>query len=140
MEKAINLLENKLGRSATIREIAIELKIEEAEVENILSEISTINIISLEETLISKGDTYENLSDLDCPEKIFENKELKYLLKEAIENLSEKEKTVVSLYYYEGLTYKEIACVLEVSESRISQIHSKAILSLKNLLASKGIV
>lgn len=140
MEKAINILENKLGRSATTKEIAIELNIDEAEVESILSEISTLNIISLEETLISKGDIYENLSDLDSPDKIFENKELKFLLKDAIENLSEREKTVVSLYYYEGLTYKEIACILEVSESRISQIHSKAILSLKNLLTSKGIV
>ncbi|SCG83423.1 RNA polymerase sigma factor for flagellar operon FliA [Proteiniborus sp. DW1] len=140
MERAINILENRLGRSATTKEIAFELKTTETEVESILSEISTLNIVSLEEALINKGETYDNLSDLDSPERIFENKELKFLLKEAIENLTEKEKIVISLYYYEGLTYKEIASVLEVSESRISQLHSKAILSLKNLLASKGII
>lgn len=140
MERAINIIENKLGRSATIKEIANELKINETEVENILSEISTLNVISLEETLLSKGDTYKNLNDLDSPEKIFENKELKFILRDAIEQLSEKEKVVVSLYYYEGLTYKEIANILEVSESRISQLHSKAILSLKSLLTLKGII
>lgn len=140
MERAINIIENKLGRSATIQEIANELKIKETEVESILSEISTLNVISLEETLISKGDIYKSLSDLESPEKIFENKELKLILKNAIENLSDKEKIVISLYYYEGLTYKEIANILEVSESRISQLHSKAILSLKSLLALKGII
>ncbi len=140
MEKAINTIENKLGRSATIKEIADELKTNETEVESILSEISTLNVISLEETLVSKGDTYAALSDLDSPEKIFENKELRCILKEAIDNLSDKEKMVISLYYYDGLTYKEIASILGVSESRISQLHSKAILSLKNLLALKGII
>ncbi|MFA5523343.1 MAG: FliA/WhiG family RNA polymerase sigma factor [Tissierellales bacterium] len=140
MERAINIIENKLGRSATTKEIAKELKINEIEVGNILSEISTLNIISLEETLINKGDIYKNLRDLESPEEVFENKELKFILKDSIEMLSEKEKIVVSLYYYEGLTYKEISKILEVSESRISQLHSKAILSLKSLLALKGII
>lgn len=139
IEKAVSIIENKLGRSATIKEIANELNINEIEVESILSEISTINVLSLEETLVSKGDIYLNLSDLESPEKKFEIKELKSILKEAIEDLNEKEKIVVSLYYFEELTYKEIANILEVSESRISQLHSKAILSLRNVLTSKGI-
>jgi len=139
MENLISTVENKLGRSATIKEIAEELNVPESDVENILSEIATINVLSLEETLMNKGDIYSNLNDNDSPEKIFEHKELKLILKEAIEGLNEKEKTVVSLYYFDELTYKEIANILEVSESRISQLHSKAILSLKNSLFSKGI-
>lgn len=139
IEDAIHIAENKLGRSATIKEIAGELKTDEKEVENTLTEISTINLLSLEETLITKGDIYLNFNDGESPEKIFEIKELKFLMKEAIEKLTEKEKIVVSLYYFEELTYKEIANVLEVSESRISQIHSKAILSLKNLLTLEGV-
>lgn len=139
VENLISTVENRLGRSATIKEIAEELNVPEADIENTLSEIATINVLSLEETLMNKGDIYSNSNDNDSPEKIFEHKELKLILKDAIERLSEKEKTVVSLYYFEELTYKEIASILEVSESRISQLHSKAILSLKNSLSSKGI-
>ncbi len=136
IENTISKIENKLGRSATIKEIAEELGADEKEVENTLSELSTINVLSLEETLAIKGDISR---DPDSPETMFESKELKLILKEAIEKLSEKEKMVVSLYYFDELTYKEIANVLEVSESRISQIHSKAIISLKNLLTLKGV-
>ncbi|WP_352419643.1 FliA/WhiG family RNA polymerase sigma factor [Proteiniborus sp.] len=139
IESAIYVIENKLGRSANIKEIAAELKIDEKELENTLSEVSAINVLSLEEVLVTKGDIYLKLNDKESPEEMFEIKELKYILKEAIEKLSEKEKLVVSLYYFEELTYKEIAKILEVSESRISQIHSKAILSLKNLLTLKGV-
>lgn len=136
IENTISKVENKLGRSATIIEIAEELEVDEKEVENTLSELSTINVLSLEETLAIKGDIS---CDPDSPETMFEAKELKLILKEAIEKLSEKEKMVVSLYYFDELTYKEIANVLEVSESRISQIHSKAIISLKNLLTLNGV-
>lgn len=139
IENAMLMVENKLGRSATIKEIAGELKTDEKDVENTLSDIATINVLSLEETLITKGDICLNLNDGESPEEIFEIKELKFIIKEAIEKLSEQEKVIVSLYYFDELTYKEIANVLEVSESRISQIHSKAILSLKNLLMLKGI-
>lgn len=139
IENAINIVENKLGRSATIKEIADELNMNKKEVENTLSEISTINVPSLEETLANKGDISFNQNDIESPDKIFEVKELKDILKGAIEKLNEKEKTVVSLYYFEELTYKEIASVLGLSESRISQIHSKAIISLKNYLILNGV-
>lgn len=139
IENAINIVENKLGRSATIKEIADELNMNKKEVENTLSEISTINVLSLEETLANKGDISFNQNDIESPDKIFEVKELKDILKGAIEKLNEKEKTVVSLYYFEELTYKEIASVLGLSESRISQIHSKAIISLKNYLILNGV-
>lgn len=139
IENAINIVENKLGRSATIKEIADELNMNKKEVENTLSEISTINVLSLEETLANKGDISFNQNDIESPDKIFEVKELKDILKGAIEKLNEKEKIVVSLYYFEELTYKEIASVLGLSESRISQIHSKAIISLKNYLILNGV-
>lgn len=139
MENTINALENKLGRRATTIEISEELKIDKKEVENILSEISTINIISLEETLFTKGDIAINPNITENPEHVFESKELKNILAEGIDKLNEKEKMVISLYYFDELTYKEIANILDLSESRISQIHSKAILLLKGFLKLKGI-
>lgn len=139
MENTIKNLENKLGRSATTLEIAEELQLDKKEVESILSEISTINLISLEETLFNKGDILLNQNNSENPEQIYEVRELKDILSEGINILNEKEKMVISLYYFEELTYKEIANILELSESRISQIHSKAIFSLKGFLELKGI-
>jgi RNA polymerase sigma factor for flagellar operon FliA len=67
----------------------------------------------------------------DTPEKDYENKELTNMMAQAIDALSEKERIIISLYYYEGLKAKQIANVLEVSESRVSQLHSKALMKLK---------
>lgn len=139
LEDAISKVENRLGRSATTQEIADELAVDKIEVENTLTEIAGINILSLENTLATKGDITFSIDNIENPEKIFENKEIKEILRDSISRLSEKEKIVISLYYFNELTYKEIANILSVSESRISQLHSKAIISLKNILTSKGI-
>jgi RNA polymerase sigma factor for flagellar operon FliA len=72
----------------------------------------------------------------DQPEKIVEKQELKEILTKTLETLTEKEKTVIILYYYEELTLKEISRVLEVSESRISQLHTKALQKMKMKLGS----
>lgn len=134
-------LENKLGRTPSNTELANFLDIPVEDVESILADISTFNMTSLEEILINKGE--HNINDgkrENTPENIYEEKELKEILANTIDGLPKKEKTVISLYYYEELTYKEIGHILELSESRISQIHSKAILEIKNKLLREGLI
>ena len=110
------------------------------ELEALLSDISTFNIASLEEVILANGDfSIDFQQDNYRPEEIYENKEIKEILTESFNILTENERLVISLYYYEELTYKEIGHIMELSESRISQIHSKAILKIKNYLIKKGI-
>lgn len=133
-------LENQLGRSPTNQELSNYLNISLEELESILADISNFNMASLEDLLDNKGEYYINTdSSRDLPEEIYETKELKGVLANIIDELPENERKVISLYYYEELTYKEIGYVMELSESRISQIHSKSILSIKNQLNKRGI-
>lgn len=133
-------LENQLGRSPTNNELSQYLNMSLEELESVLADISNFNMASLEDLLINKGEyNIQMNSEKDTPEKIYEKEELKEILANTIDNLPENEKKVISLYYYEELTYKEIGYVMELSESRISQIHSKAILNIKNQLHKKGI-
>ncbi|HEY8361330.1 MAG TPA: FliA/WhiG family RNA polymerase sigma factor [Tissierellaceae bacterium] len=140
VQNAINQLENKLGRDPTNEEIAKFLNISVKELENILCDTSTFNVASLEDLILSNEDFSASFQQENTrPEEICENKELKEILVESLNSLNENERLVITLYYYEDLTYKEIGHVLELSESRISQIHSKAILKIKNYLKKKGI-
>lgn len=140
VQGSISFLENKLDRTPTNEEIAEHLKISLSDLELLLTDISTFNISSLEEVLLSKGDyEFELQQNVGTPEDVYEAKELKELLSNSIDSLNENERLVISLYYYEELTYKEIGHVMELSESRISQIHSKAILKIKNYLDKQGI-
>lgn len=133
-------LENKLGRTPSNHELAEYLGISLEELEDILADINTFNMISLENMLISKGEhNIDNKERIKTPEAIYEEKELKRILADTIDKLPEKERIVVSLYYFNELTYREIGYVLDLSESRISQIHSKAILNIKNKLMQFGI-
>lgn len=140
VQTAIVKLENKLGRNPTNLEIANLLDIELDEFELLLADISSFNVSSLEELLLNKGDyIMENHNSSNNPEQAFQELEIKELLTNAIEGLLNNEKKVISLYYYEELTYKEIGLILDLSESRISQIHSKSILKIKNYLSNNGI-
>lgn len=140
VQNAIFFLENKLGRSPTNTEIAQRLKIPLQELELLLSDISTFNVSSLDDILLNNTEYSNNISkEKNTPENIYEKKEIKELLSDSIDSLSNNEKLVISLYYYDELTYKEIGKVLDLSESRISQIHSKAILKMKNFLKKQGI-
>lgn len=140
VQDAIWVLENKLGESPSNKELSKYLGISLKELESILSDISTFNVSSLEDTLLAKGDYNLEVNQTNgLPEQIYEEKEIKKLLAASINNLKENEKKVISLYYYEELTYKEIGYIMNLSESRISQIHSKAILTIKNTLMKKGI-
>lgn len=137
VEEAYTKTENILGRNATDQEIAKELDISLEELSSILQQINGFNVISLEEQLYEANITdnlgYEN-------EKLTENiictKEMHETLQNNIEKLPQRERQVVSLYYYDELTYKEIGKILEVSESRVSQLHSKAINRLKTKLTT----
>lgn len=139
IERATSELENELGRSATTKELAQKLELSLEDINDLLSETSTLNIASLEETLQNKGEASLSTRTSESPEMNYMDKEMKEILSSTIESLSENEKLVISLYYYEDLTYKEIGKVLDLSESRISQIHSKAILTMKSKLNRQGI-
>ena len=127
-------LEIKYGRMVNDEEIAGELDISVEELETWQNQTKITNIISLDEFMEQGTESKVEQSltaAFDQPDKIVEKQELKELLIKTLETLTEKEKRVITLYYYEELTLKEISLVLEVSESRISQLHTKALQKMK---------
>lgn len=128
-------LENELGRTPSTSELSKYLNMPLREVGETLADIANFNIASLEDLLANKGEYYiDDYKTKNTPEDVYEKIEIKEILGDIIDRLPENQKTVIALYYYEELTYKEIGNILELSESRISQIHSKAILNIKNKL------
>jgi len=145
LERTYTILESKLGRAATDLEVAQEMGITLNEFANLLREVAANTIISLDDFIPGDDgddkkkrivDLLEDHNTSDALE-LLEISEVKELLAKTISRLPEKEKTVVYLYYYEGLTLKEIGMVLGLSESRISQLHTKAILRLRGSLSKK---
>src|SRR6059036_1517730 len=143
IERAIGSLEAKLHRAPTDEEIAEKLGITTAELDDSLTDISRSSIAALDELwTVSSGsgdqvaliDTIEDTSGPQ-PTQVLDQTELREALGEAIARLPEREKVVVTLYYYEELTLREIGEVLGVTESRVSQLHTKAILRLKARLS-----
>ncbi|SDK46268.1 FliA/WhiG family RNA polymerase sigma factor [Natronincola ferrireducens] len=133
IEEGYNNLENKLGRTATDIEIAQELNLSLQEFYTILHQVHSFNIISLEEKLYDSNIIdYKNYESENSPEDIVCNNEAYGNLQHNIEGLPNRERQVISLYYYNELTYKEIGKLLGISESRVSQLHSKAIARLKS--------
>ena len=143
VEKAYASLEAKLRRTPTEQEVAAELEISVNDLRTIFSQVSFVNVLALDELLNSGGEKGDKVSLVDTledskaedPVQAFEAEEMKYLLAGAINTLPEREKIVVTLYYYEGLTLAEIGQVLGVTESRICQMHTKAVLQLRGKLA-----
>jgi RNA polymerase sigma factor for flagellar operon FliA len=138
LEKAYSELENELGHSATDKEVADRLGISIQELNKLLGEVNLSSMVSLEEFLEQNyeiGVSNAPGSADEKPEGYLEMTELREILVDAIGRLPEKEKMVVSLYYFEDLTLKEISAIMKVSESRISQLHTKAILRLRGKLA-----
>jgi RNA polymerase sigma factor for flagellar operon FliA len=134
MELAYQSIEQKYGRAADDGEIAHELEISVEELEAWQNQTKLTNIISLDEFMEQGSETNIEpctTAEFAQPEKILEKQELKDMLAKTLETLTEKEKTVIVLYYYEELTLKEISQILEVSESRISQLHTKALQKMK---------
>jgi RNA polymerase sigma factor for flagellar operon FliA len=149
IEDAIVKAESKLGRSASDEEIAAEMGVSVAEFQQSILKVSGTSVLSLNDVWYS-GEESEHVSIGDCiespsslnPDVIVEREEIRRVIIEAINELPEKEKMVLVLYYHEDMTFKEMGQVLELSESRVSQLHTKANLRLRAKLTNirKGIV
>jgi RNA polymerase sigma factor for flagellar operon FliA len=127
-------LELRTGKIATDEELADELDISLGELETWQGQTNITNIISLDEYMEQGSEGSIEPSSVityEQPEKILEREELKELLVKTLDTLTEKEKTVIVLYYYEELTLKEISRIIEVSESRVSQLHTKSLQKMK---------
>ncbi len=134
-------LERKLGRSPDEFEMAKDLDVTIDQYHELLRKVSHLGCVSLHETLdhSNEGRSFlDNLEDIakTAPLDLIEAQEMTGILAEILEQLSEKERLVVALYYYEELTQKEIAEVIGVSEGRVSQLHSQALLKLKVKLSN----
>lgn len=144
IERASAKLEHRLQRTPTDAEMAAELSISEEDLQASLVQISTSTVAALEEMWTvsdASGDTVsllQTLQDPDAPdpEEATQAAALKERMADRIAALPEREKLVVALYYYESLTLREIGEVLGVTESRVSQLHTKAILRLRGALAA----
>jgi len=144
VEKAYSTLEAKLRRTPSEDEVAHEMDISVDDLRAIFSQVSYVNVLALDE-LLNTGDQGDKFALVDTledtraenPVAAFESEEVKYVLSTAINRLPEREKIVVTLYYYEGLTLAEIGRVLGVTESRICQMHTKAVIQLRAKMADQ---
>ncbi len=140
IERAYSKLENELKRTPDDREVAAELGMSEDDLAAAMSQISFVGIVALDELLSaserSSGTTLgDTVSDsVNDPVSAFERAELRHVLADAINRMPDRERLVLTLYYYEGLTLAEIGGVLGVTESRVCQIHTKAIFQLRGRL------
>ena len=144
LESAYQRLEQKLGREVDDKEIAQELGVELEQVYR-TKQMSSISFVSLEELGVSSKDEKEKLMNFLANNEedalnLTKLKELKEALAEAIKQLPEKERLVVSLYYLDELTMKETGKVLGITESRVSQIHSQAIMHLRSKLRKQKLL
>ncbi|NQU36663.1 MAG: RNA polymerase sigma factor WhiG [Actinobacteria bacterium] len=139
VERAYSSLETSLQRTPSEEEVAAEMGLEVSALRKIFSQVSFVNVVALDELMHAGGDRGdsttlgESLMDprAEDPVSVFEDEETKYILADSVAVLPEREKIVVTLYYYEGLTLNEIGQVLGVSESRACQLHTKAVLQLR---------
>jgi RNA polymerase sigma factor for flagellar operon FliA len=141
VEKAYQSLEASLLRTPTDAEVAQEMGISEGDLQTIFNQISFVGLVALDE-MLSGGERGESTTLGDTipdkgegPVAAFEVEEMKQILASAINRLGDREKVVLTLYYYEGLTLAEIGEVLGVTESRVCQIHTKAVLQLRSKMS-----
>ncbi|MGY6502074.1 MAG: RNA polymerase sigma factor WhiG [Acidimicrobiales bacterium] len=144
VENAFSKLESLHHRTPTDAELAEELDVSEEQLQVTLSQISFVGLAALDETLsmgagteresFTLGDTIAD--QREGPVDAFEVEEMRQLLAESINRMPEREKIVLTLYYYEGLTLAEIGQILTVTESRVCQIHTKAVLQLRSRIAA----
>ena len=137
--KAIEELQGNLLREPTNNEISNYLGINMNEVAEIENYINYISMVSLESVIFSDDEDVNLMGIIEdknspSPDFYLEDKEKLEVLSQAIELLKEKDRMILNLYYYEGLTLKEIGKVLEVSESRVCQLHSRAIRNLRECM------
>ncbi len=142
LEEVIRKLETRLGRYPREEEVAQELKVDLDDYLIMLKDFGSLSILSIEDISEVSGLDRDGIiryvmEEGASPEKCAEIRELESLLGHEIDRLPEKQKLVLSLYYYEDMNMKEIAEVLGITEARISQIHSQAVLSLRTFLKKK---
>ena len=142
LERAMAKLESENHRAPTDAEVAEEMGISENQLQTTLSQISFVGVAALDE-MLSGGDRGESVTLGDTvadqgagPMGVFEVEEMRQILADSINRMPEREKIVLTLYYYEGLTLAEIGRVLSVTESRVCQIHTKAVLQLKSRITA----
>lgn len=144
LDRATTKLENELGRGPSNTELAQTLKVSMEELQFTMKDISVTSLLSLDELICREDDnrqvprieTVENSTTVDVLDDM-EKTELRVFLIHAISSLSEQERLVVSLYYYEELTLKEIGEIMLISESRVSQIHTRAVNRLRAMIRDK---
>jgi RNA polymerase sigma factor for flagellar operon FliA len=144
IERAVVSLENKLGRQPGSHELADELKLTPKELNIALDDVTSTNILSLDEVIYPDDDNrqvprIETITDRSVHSVLgeIEKGELRSFLVVAMDRLTAQEKLVIALYYYEELTLKEIGEVMSISESRVSQIHTRAVMKLRNMVREK---
>ena len=146
IERAFSKLENELKRKPTDEEVAAEIGITTAELDQNLSKISLTGLVALDDLLgggssdgTGSATVGETISDASHdPVEAFEVDEMKHVLADMINRMPDRERLVLTLYYYEALTLAEIGAVLGVTESRVCPIHTKAILQLRARLVETG--
>lgn len=137
LDETYSRLEKKLGRTPTDRELSEELNISEEDLHKLYIQMGSFSCMSLDEQLDKQEKSLlEKVPSpyAEDPIHTLERKEIERIMKKILEDLPERERTIMILYYYEELTLKEIGSVLGISESRVSQIHSKVILKLRSKL------
>ncbi|MDW3217651.1 MAG: RNA polymerase sigma factor WhiG [Acidimicrobiales bacterium] len=142
LERAMGKLEAEHHRAPTDEEVADEMGVTQQQLQTTLSQISFVGVAALDEMLsggergesVTLGDTVADSSA--GPMGVYEVEEMRQILAESINRMPEREKIVLTLYYYEGLTLAEIGRVLGVTESRVCQIHTKAVLQLRSRITA----
>ena len=135
IEQTMTLLEDKLGKQPSDQEIADHMSIKIEDIQKIMGQSHSLSVVSLDEHLLDATSSSALVADkTESPERLAVDNEMREVLTKAIETLPDKEKIVLSLYYFEEMNLKEIGAVLGVSESRVSQIHTKALFRMKNKL------
>jgi len=145
MERAMAKLESALRRPPTDGELAEELGVSIDDLQDMLNRINLVSVVALDELMSPGGGQGEKVSlvdtleDTDAPDPVqsFESEEMRHILAKTVNVLPERERLVITLYYYEGLTLAEIGSVLGVTESRVCQMHTKAVLELRNKMRSE---
>jgi len=143
VERALAELESRLLRPPSDAELAEQLGVSIDDLQETLNQINLVSVVALDELMSVGGEKGESVSLVDTladtraadPESSFESEETRHILAQAINVLPERERLVITLYYYEGLTLAQIGQVLGVTESRVCQMHTKAVLQLRNKMA-----
>lgn len=143
--EAVEFLQKKNFREPTIEEVATYMNLSINDIGEIENYINYISVVSLEDIIYSDGEDMTVMGIIEdknspSPEQCYEKEEEVEILAEAIESLKEKDRIVLNLYYYEGLTLKEIGTVLNVSESRVCQLHSRAIRKLREKMKTMNYI